>query len=226
MYSVMLMMAMTTGGDLQSLGHHGCCGGYSSCCGGYEVSCCGGSCCGGRHRLFGGRRHSCCGGYDACGCAPVVSCCGGGYVGCGGGYVGCSGSYVGCSGGVIYGGAPAMAPATVTAPATGPAPEPVGKPKETTTPPKESLVPAPATIIVSLPADAKLSIDDAATVSTTSTRVFTSPVLPAGEDFHYTLKAEFSRAGQPVVLSKEITVRAGAETRVDMDASVAGVASR
>ena len=55
--------------------------------------------------------------------------------------------------------------------------------------PKESLVPAPATIIVSLPADATLTIDDAATVSTSSLRVFTSPILPNGRDFHYTLKA-------------------------------------
>jgi uncharacterized protein (TIGR03000 family) len=90
----------------------------------------------------------------------------------------------------------------------------------------EAATPAPATIIVSLPADAKLTIDDAATASTASPRVFTSPVLPAGHDYHYTLKAEMVRNGKSVVLSKEVTVRAGEETRVNLETGLAGVASR
>ncbi len=79
---------------------------------------------------------------------------------------------------------------------------------------------------MSLPADAKLSIDDAATTSTSSVRVFTSPELPVGKEFHYNLKAEMVRDGKPVVLGKSITVRAGQETRVNMEAGLAGVASR
>jgi uncharacterized protein (TIGR03000 family) len=79
---------------------------------------------------------------------------------------------------------------------------------------------------VSLPADAKLTIDDAATVSTSATRVFTSPALPVGQEFHYTLKAEFVRDGKTAASSKEITVRAGEETRVNLEDSTAGVASR
>jgi uncharacterized protein (TIGR03000 family) len=246
MYSVMLMMAMTSGGDLPNLGHHGCCGGYSSCCGGYGggysccggyssccgggyggYSCCGGyeSCCGGGHHgLFGGHRHSCCGGYSSCcgGYGGYSSCCGGygGYSCCGGyGGYSCCGGYImgGYPGGVI--GGPGMGTPPVTNPMGG---EKIGNPKGDN---KESMVPAPATIIVSLPADAKLTIDDAATVSTSTTRVFTSPELPPGKDFHYTLKAEYSRDGKPVVLSKEITVRAGAATQVDMQES-AGIASR
>ena len=73
MYSVVLMMAMTSGGDVADFGHRhgGCCGGYesySSCCGGsYGYSSCSGGysgCCGGgrhhhRHHHHG---YSCCGG--------------------------------------------------------------------------------------------------------------------------------------------------------------------
>jgi uncharacterized protein (TIGR03000 family) len=92
--------------------------------------------------------------------------------------------------------------------------------------PGETLAPAPATIIVSLPANATLTIDDAATTSTASTRVFTSPVLPAGREFHYTLKAQIVRDGKSVVVSKEVTVRAGETTHATLEAGLASVASR
>jgi uncharacterized protein (TIGR03000 family) len=92
--------------------------------------------------------------------------------------------------------------------------------------PGDTLAPAPATIIVSLPANATLTIDDAATTSTASTRVFTSPVLPAGREFHYTLKAQIVRDGQSVVVTKEITVRAGETTHATLEAGLASVASR
>ena len=79
---------------------------------------------------------------------------------------------------------------------------------------------------MSLPADAKLTIDGAATTSTSSLRVFTSPQLPVGKEFHYNLEAKLVRDGKPVVFDKSITVRAGQETRVNMDAGLASVASR
>jgi uncharacterized protein (TIGR03000 family) len=86
---------------------------------------------------------------------------------------------------------------------------------------------APATIVVTVPADARLTIDGEATTSTSTRRVFVSPALEAGRDYHYTLKAEFVKDGKPVTVSKEIAVQAGNETRVTLDAgSLAGVASR
>jgi len=86
---------------------------------------------------------------------------------------------------------------------------------------------APATIIVNLPAEAKLTIDDAATKQTSARRVFVSPTLNAGESYSYTLKAEFVAEGKPVVQSKTVTVTAGIETAVSFTASdLAGVASR
>ncbi len=93
--------------------------------------------------------------------------------------------------------------------------------------PKKTTMAAPATIVVSLPADARLSIDDAATTSTSVRRVFVSPELNPGREYHYTLKAEWVRDGKPVVVSKTVTVSAGNETKVTIEAEgLAGVASR
>jgi len=88
------------------------------------------------------------------------------------------------------------------------------------------LTPAPATIVVTLPAEAKLTIDDAATASTSSPRVFMSPALSPGKAYHYTLKAEYTKDGKPVTVSRQIEVRAGAETRVDLNDTNVTVASK
>ncbi len=124
------------------------------------------------------------------------------------GCTGCSG-YTGCTGCI----------GTVVVP-----PPPVMKKEEKK---EEAYRPAPATIIVSLPVDAKLSIDEAVTTSTSTQRVFLSPELPAGRDFSYTLKAEFQHEGKPVVVSKKVNVRAGMESRVTIgSADLTGIASR
>ena len=208
MYSVVLMMAMTTSVDAPDCHRHSCCGG---CTGAVAVGCSGCTGCGHtRHLLFGGHGHGC---HGCSGCSG--SSCGGGYVGCSGcsGYTGCTGG-AGCAGGVILmPGAPAMAPEKAPEKVK-PAPKPVGA------------VSAPATISVSLPADAKLSIDGVATTSTSSERVFVSPELPAGREFSYTLKAEFQHEGKPVVVSKKVNVRAGIESRVTFSNDLASVASR
>jgi uncharacterized protein (TIGR03000 family) len=84
----------------------------------------------------------------------------------------------------------------------------------------------PATIVVSLPADARLMVDGKATKSTSASRLFVSPALEPGQDYFYTLKAETVIDGQAVAASKRITVRAGKETRVSFDNLVASVARR
>ncbi len=88
------------------------------------------------------------------------------------------------------------------------------------------MVPAPATIVVSLPAEAKLLIDDAATISTSETRVFASPTLEPGKDFSYTLKGELVRDGRTLSTSRRVSVRAGEETRVQLDFPADSVAQR
>jgi uncharacterized protein (TIGR03000 family) len=82
------------------------------------------------------------------------------------------------------------------------------------------MLPAPASIIVSLPADARLIVDDTVTKSTSATRVFASPALEPGKEFHYTLKAEIDRDGKTYTAVRRIAVRAGEETKVSLDVPV------
>jgi uncharacterized protein (TIGR03000 family) len=97
------------------------------------------------------------------------------------------------------------------------------------TPMKTGAANAPATIQVSLPADARLSIDGYQTTSTSASRVFTSPELPTGRDYQYTLRAEIVRDGQTLTATERVTIRGGATTRVELPNTkfaAASVASR
>jgi uncharacterized protein (TIGR03000 family) len=86
--------------------------------------------------------------------------------------------------------------------------------------------PAPATIVVRVPADAALSINGVATRSTAATRTFVSPSLQPGKEFHYTLKAEAVRDGQKVAATQRIAVRAGERKEVVLKFGPAGGAGR
>jgi uncharacterized protein (TIGR03000 family) len=101
-----------------------------------------------------------------------------------------------------------------------PAPAPAPKPKE------GAALNAPATIVASVPADAKISIDDNPTSSTGANRVFSTPVLQTGMEYYYTIKGEVVRDGQTLVTTKKVAVRAGEETRISLEFPVASVASR
>jgi len=185
-------------------GGHGCCGGGDGCCGG-GWSCMGSSCMGGS--CMGG---SCSGGSCMGGSCSGWSCSGGSsFGGCYGAGAGCygAGAGAGCYGAGAggYSAAPAI----------------VG------THGAVASVQAPATIVVTLPAKARLTVDDEPTTSTSARRVFTSPALPPGKEYSYTLKAEFSKDGKPVVITKEVTVSAGKQVTVKLEANeLSGVASR
>jgi len=222
MYSVVLMMALSGGGEAPALHHHGCngcsgcsgCSGYvSSCCGcsGYVSSCSGCSGCSGCGGCYGGhhhhRHHGCCG-CSGSACYGCSGCCGVAVQSCG-----CCGVAVmscGCSG------APVSSPApSDSAPK---APEKVKSP--------EAMVPAPVTIVVSLPADAKLSVNGFATKSTSSVRTFTSPAVAPGMEYAYSLKGEIVRDGKTVTATKEVAVRAGEQLNVALDFSATVVAMK
>ena len=177
MYSVMLMVAMTTGGDAAELGRHGGCCGESHCGRSHGGGCGYGGDCG-----YGGGCGTC--GYGGGGGGCATCRLGGGY---GGGCATCLNG---------------ACPTTFVANAG-----------------------AAATLVVSLPADATLTIDDQPTTSTSDHRVFVSPELATGKDYSYTLKAKISVNGQPTVVSKTVTVRAGEETQVTLTAPT-GVAER
>lgn len=211
MYSVVLMMAVTSGAEAPDFGHrcngcngcNGCHGGFVSCHG--CSGCFGGGChgCSGCHGggLF--RRHGCrgCNGCNGCHGGYVVSCHGG--AGCHGGCFG------GCSGTVVPGGGVIVDPKTKEMP----------KGKEKTS------LERPATIVVTLPEDARLSIDGNNTTSTSNRRTFITPALDINSEYVYTLRAEVMVEGRPVVETQTVTVRGGQLTTVPFNFS-STVASR
>jgi uncharacterized protein (TIGR03000 family) len=215
------------------------CSGYG--CSGYSYGCHGGGRHGHRGGLFGGRH-----GRRGHGCSGYGYGCSGNGYGCSGYGNGCSGYGNGCTG---YVAACGCAPVVACTGGTGMAPAPVtsgngnkgdtgnkaddmpkgekiGEPKEEEM--KKVMNAAPGTIIVSLPAGARLSIDGEATSSTASVRTFATPALKTGRSYHYTLRAEITRNGQTVRTERQVPVSAGQTSRVTMEfpAATQSVASR
>jgi uncharacterized protein (TIGR03000 family) len=75
--------------------------------------------------------------------------------------------------------------------------------------------PAPGHVVVNLPEDARLTVDDVACPLTSARRAFNTPDLQPGRTYFYVLKVEAMRDGQTVTQSKRVTVRAGEETTVE-----------
>jgi uncharacterized protein (TIGR03000 family) len=205
MYSVVLMAALTAGTSTPSWG---CNGGFGGCHGF--------GCHGGFRGCHGGFGRGCYGGYGGC-----YGCSGGG---CYGGYGGCYGGYGYASygsgwyfGATCYGagcngchGMPAYAPGQVsppTAPPGGLKPEQVPPPKKEEG--KESAALNQARLIVELPADAKLYVDDRLTTTTSERRVFNSPQLQEGQTYYYMLRAEVARDGKTLSETKRVLLHAG-----------------
>jgi uncharacterized protein (TIGR03000 family) len=148
-------------------------------------------------------------GNCGCGCRPwrayrwgCHGCYGGGCYGCQGvGCVGCAG-YVGCVG-CAGDGMPQQQPPYM----------PNVPPARKT----ENSGDSRATIMVQLPPEAKLIFNGWKSSSNSPTRQFRSLPLEPGKDYTYTVQAEVMRDGQRVVLSREVTVRAGRETQVSFD---------
>jgi uncharacterized protein (TIGR03000 family) len=239
MYGVVLMMALSGGGaDLPAMndaaGEHvaryGDHGQKQYRCGGRLRGRCGG--------CYGGSYGGCCGGRG-------YGCYGGGY-GCSGGGYGCYGGGYGCSGGGYryggygYGAMPYAGGYYGYAPDSGatyysyspygapvysggtPAGYGYGMPANQGYYGSE----APATIMVRLPADARLTIDGASTSSTQEMRTFISPPLQPGKEYQYTLRAEVMRDGKKVERTRDVTVRAGQQSEVTIDLPAQGGPSK
>lgn len=93
-------------------------------------------------------------------------------------------------------------------------------------PKKTSATSAPATIVVSLPADARLLVDGAATTSTSDRRTLVTPELVFGSSYVYTMQAEVVREGRTMVETQQVTVRGGDVTNVNFNFSTQAVVSR
>jgi len=96
-----------------------------------------------------------------------------------------------------------MAPAPAPAPSTAPAPAPAAGPRT------GAIKAEKATVVVEVPADAKLFVDDKVTKTEGTTRSFSTPELTAGQEYYYVVRAEVARDGKPVSETKRVTVKAG-----------------
>jgi uncharacterized protein (TIGR03000 family) len=86
--------------------------------------------------------------------------------------------------------------------------------------------PAPARLLVRLPADARLTIDGDPTRSTGPTHWYVSPPLEPGKTFHYELRAEVMRDGRRLTETRRVAVRAGQVTDVTMAVPGRAVAAK
>jgi uncharacterized protein (TIGR03000 family) len=199
MYSVILMMALTSGSATPDWHHrggcygcyggcYGCCGGLGGCCGGYYSGCCGG--------YYGGGYD---GGYDGFGCW-------GGYSSWTPGYachptMGVPGGYDWMNGAAV--------------PETGTGAEELGIPKSKKNGDKDTMAPTRAKLIVEVPSGARLFIDDMPVKVPAGVQNFQTPALEPGRDYYYVVRVETMRDGQPVSETRRIIVHAGQVARAD-----------
>ncbi|HEX4612543.1 MAG TPA: TIGR03000 domain-containing protein [Urbifossiella sp.] len=227
-------------------GCSGCCGGGAvrySCYGGgcsgtsYDPGCCGGGCCGGTVARMGGCT-GCCGGSVAYSCngSAAYSCFGGPAVS----YTPVINGGLSCYGGPVPSAPPPVfGPAAPVFPAGPPATIPYADPQPAppaVVPERSGLRPAGgfgppaaavsigsrATILVRLPADARLYADGTALRLTGSERRFTTPELPAGMEYTYRMTAEYERNGEVVSVTRRVAVRAGGTEVVEFADLTAG----
>jgi uncharacterized protein (TIGR03000 family) len=79
-----------------------------------------------------------------------------------------------------------------------------------------TLVPAKATLVVDLPANAKLFVDGMPVEEATAgVQSFDTPALQPGQLYYYTVRVETMRDGKPVSESRRILVHAGQVIRAD-----------
>jgi uncharacterized protein (TIGR03000 family) len=238
MYSAVLMLALTAGSDSVDFGRGGCNGGGYGCSSSYGCStsvghgCSGGGLFGGhgcssRGGLFGGHGNRGCNSGYVCsssyGCSTSYGCsssCHGGGLFRGGlfgghGNRGCHGgsacSGYACSGGVVVGGGCACTGGTIVVP-TKPKDMPKGEPVKE---PKKTSIDSPATIVVSLPADARLLVDGAQTTSTSDRRTLVTPTLVVGSTYIYNMTAEIVREGRTVTQTQQVAVRSGETSTIN-----------
>jgi len=84
---------------------------------------------------------------------------------------------------------------------------------------------AKATVVVELPADAKLYLDGNAVPLTSARRTFQTPELKPGKTYAYTLRADIVRVGKTLTDSKRVVFQAGGTVQVDFQELTARAAA-
>jgi uncharacterized protein (TIGR03000 family) len=247
MYSVVILTAMTTTAEAPAFGDIWAKKCFWECCwpARYGWVPCGGGlpfyptpyygCAGGHHHY-----HTCygCGAYYGCagwgysrglghGCAgwgygcwsPSYACYGGGmiYVGVGYAGFGAYGNY-GMYGSVPYIGAPAFAPPIVNIQPANTSTQLESKPLPSPKPLVDNSLPgAAASILVNVPAEARVFVDDYQMKSTSGERRFTTPELEPGRSYFYTIRVVVEKDGKTIEESKRVIVRAGETSHLAFD---------
>ena len=225
MYSAVLMLALTAGSDSVDFGGRNRCNCAPVCSTSVvaKSGCTTSAGCSraGHGGLFARRCSGSTTGCTSTGCSSSSACSGrhglfgGGLFG--GRHGACSTSYVCSTSSGCTSGTPVV-PAKKVLPKGS---EPVPTPKKTT-----AQSAAPATIIVSLPAEARLFVDGASTTSTSDRRTLVTPELAFGTTYAYTIRAEIVRDGQVQSQSQQVNVIGGQTANVQFNLSTQGVASR
>lgn len=182
--------------------NNGCCGGRSYSCMGASYSCSGYSCSGSAYSCFGGAAMS----YT-----PVMNA----GLSCQGGLYTTPTQFDQFPPAPTIPGAPGVPNIPYAIPDTAPGAGTGLRPANHTNSALTSGGPAArASVVVRLPADARLFADGRALNLTGAERKFVSPELPAGQDFVYKFTAEYERDGEVVSVTKKVAVRAGATVSV------------
>lgn len=207
MYGVILAAAMMTGQsapDLHWRGCHGCHGSYGAAYGG-----CYGGCYGGWESLAPSHTPAGCWGMPYSGYGPSWP----GYA-CAGGCGGYQSAAYGAPTPMIANPAPEMAPL--------PATEPEVKDKKLDKKKKDdddddSQVSATgrARVVVSLPANGKLFVDDLPIRNAAEIKTFRTPELSKGQQYFYEMRAEVLVDGKVVSRTQRVTLTAGETIRAD-----------
>jgi uncharacterized protein (TIGR03000 family) len=213
MYSVVLMAALTTGTSAPDWHCHSHSSGYGYgyACSGWYGAWAGNGCvgCSGWYPgyAYGGGYG---GGYGYGG--GGFGCYGGTWGGWGSGIdytcFGCHGCY-GCYGGFgCYGYSPYGPGGNI--------PEQIPAPRVEEKKPggQGAVTPDRARVIVQLPADAKLYVDDQPVKAGAERQTFSTPQLQRGQTYFYDVRAEVVRDGKTLVENKRVLVRAGQEVSV------------
>ncbi len=74
---------------------------------------------------------------------------------------------------------------------------------------------ARGTVVVRLPADAKLYAEGRPLTLTSGERTFVTPALPGGQDYTYTFRAEYVRDGETISQTRRVAVRPGHSATVE-----------
>lgn len=82
-----------------------------------------------------------------------------------------------------------------------------------------------ARVVVKLPSDARLYVDNVLCNLTSGTRAFNTPALQPGRKYYYTLRTEMNRDGRTVNQSQRVIVTAGQRVNVNFAEQAAATAS-